>query len=84
MSTMEAQIGEIMRALGRIEQKTDTANESIESIKVSVEKQDDRILKIEIARATEKGIVKTVAIIWSGLVAFVTSVATIYFSNRHT
>lgn len=67
---MEAQINEIMRSLGRIEQKTDSSIASLSKIETSLEKHETRISKIEVDNANNAGKTTVIAAIAGTIVAF--------------
>jgi hypothetical protein len=66
---MEAQINEIMRSLGRIEQKSDSAILALGEIKDTMKDQDERISTLELDRANQKGMVKVINVVWSAISA---------------
>ena len=80
------QTSEIMRSLGRIEQKADGTITSLntfkEELKGILKDHAVRIEGLELSRATTEGKTKTLTMIWSGIVSFSVAVIAAYISRK--
>lgn len=79
---MEAQINEIMRSLGRIEQKADSTVSSLAEMKDWVKGHEGRISSIENANATSAGRLGALQLAWSGIVSAAVALVAAYVGRR--
>lgn len=76
------QINEIMRSLGRIEQKTDSTNASMNEIKETLKEHAEKISCIEQDKANATGMIKIISLLWSAIVSAAVSLLGIYISKQ--
>lgn len=80
---MEMQINEIMRSLGRIEQKSDSAISSLGEIKETLKDHTKEISDLKTYQDTQKGETKISAIVWGMVSSVVVSgVSLLLFKNN--
>ena len=83
---MENQVNEIMRSLGRIEQKTDSAIDSLNAfkgdIKDALKDQNKRLLTLETKEASSEGKSGMLTMIWSGVISASITLLGAYYSRK--
>ena len=83
---METQINEIMRSLGRIEQKTDSTIDSLNSFKGEIKEviidHSKRISYLETSEKLSSGKVNAIIWVWSGIVSGAVALVAAFMTRK--